>query len=253
MKIGAQLYTLRMFCQNEADIDDSLKKVAEMGYEYIQVSGLADIGAENLRRIADKYNLRIILTHTAPDRVLNDTDKVISDHKILGAKYVGIGSMLEHYHNGREGLEAFIRDFKPVAQKYAAAGMQFMYHNHDFEFQKIDGKLMIDYLVERFTPEELGFVLDTFWVQAGGADPTVWLKKLAGRVNTIHFKDFGISSEGNRLMKPVLEGNLNWDGIFAACDAAGVQYAFIEQDDCYDDNPFDCLRTSLVNLKAKGF
>jgi len=250
MKIGAQLYTLRDFCDNEANIDASFQKVAAMGYEYIQVSGVADIGAQNLRSIADKYNLKIILTHSNPDRVLNDTGALIEEHKIMGATYIGIGSMPGQY---REDMAAFVRDFKPVAQKIAKAGLKFMYHNHDFEFAKIDGKLMMDHLIEGFSADEMGFVLDTFWVQAGGSEPALWLEKLAGRVNTIHFKDFGMMPEKGRVMMPVLEGNLNWPSIFAACKKAGVQYAFIEQDDCNGVSPFDCLETSLRNLQVQGF
>jgi len=249
MKIGAQLYTLREFCKDEAGIDESFAKVAAIGYKYIQVSGLADIGAANMRRIADKHGLSIILTHSAPARVLNDTDALIEEHKIMGASYIGIGSMPGEYRND---IAAFVRDFAPAARKIKAAGMQFMYHNHDFEFVKLEGKLLIDHIVDAFAAEDLGFVLDTFWVQAGGGDPAWWLRKLKGRVNTIHFKDFGILND-ERAMMPVLEGNLNWPEIFAACVDAGVDYAFIEQDDCNGVCPFECLKTSFDNLHAKGF
>ena len=253
MKIGAQLYTVRNFCQSEGDIDASFAKVAQMGYEYIQVSGLADIGAENMRRLADKHELKIILSHSSPDRVRLDTDKLIAEHKIMGADYIGIGSMPEGYRGSRAGVEAFIADFLPAAQNIAAAGLHFMYHNHDFEFAKIDGKLVFDYLVEGFSPREMGFVLDTFWVQAGGDDPAVWLKKLAGRLDTIHFKDYGMSADGKRIMLPILEGNLNWERIFAACEDSGAAYAFIEQDDCNGADPFECLKLSLDNLRARGY
>ena len=248
MKIGAQLYTLREFCKDEAGIDESFAKVAAIGYKYIQVSGLANIGAENMRRIADKHGLTIILTHSPAARVLNDTDALIEEHKIMGAGYIGIGSMPDEY---RGDLAAFIRDFTAAAKKIKAAGLQFMYHNHDFEFVKLDGKLMIDHIVDEFDADTLGFVLDVFWVQAGGGDPAWWLRKLKGRVNTIHFKDFGILND-ERAMMPVLEGNLNWPEIFAACKDAGVDYAFIEQDDCNGVCPFECLKTSFDNLHAIG-
>ena len=229
MKIGAQLYTIRDFCKSEAAIDESFSKIAAIGFEYIQVSGLADIGAANMRRLADKHGLSIILTHSNPERVKNDTAKLIEEHKIMGASYIGIGSMPGGY---RTDVDAFLRDYAPAAQMIADAGLHFMYHNHHFEFEKLNGKLIMDALADGFAPSLMGFVLDTFWVQAGGADPALWLRKLKGRVNTIHFKDFGIANGDARIMLPVLEGNLNWCGIFEACKDAGVQYAFIEQDDC---------------------
>ena len=250
MKIGAQLYTLREQCDNAENIDAVFAQLSAVGYEYVQVSGIADIGAENLRRIADKHSLKIRLTHSQPDRVLNDTDALIEAHKIMGASYIGIGSMPDRYH---ADIDAFIRDFKPAAQKIAAAGMKFMYHNHDFEFAKINGKLIMEHLMDGFTADEMGFVLDTFWVQAGGADPAVWLKKLAGRVDTIHLKDFGMIPGTGRAMMPVMEGNMNWESILDACKDAGVRYAFIEQDDCNGEDPMDCLTISFNNLRAKGY
>jgi len=250
MKIGAQLYTLREFGKTEADIDSTFQKVAAIGFEYVQVSGLADIGAANMRRFADKHGLKIILTHSNPERIQNDTEALIEEHKVMGATYIGIGAMPDRY---RDDPQAFVRDFKPAAQKIAAAGMTFMYHNHAFEFAKHDGKLLLDHLIEGFCAEEMGFTLDTYWVQVGGADPAAWLRKLTGRVDTVHFKDFAVLPDNDRAMYPVLSGNLNWPAILEAAEGAGVQYAFIEQDECNGENPFDCLQTSFNNLKAKGY
>jgi sugar phosphate isomerase/epimerase len=121
-----------------------------------------------------------------------------------------------------------------------------MYHNHDFEFEKRDGKLIMDRLAEGFPAEMMGFTLDTYWVQAGGGCPAAWLKKLKGRVNVIHIKDMAWKA-GKIIMSEVMEGNLNWPGIIEAGKEAGVLYAMVEQDDCYGACPFDCLRTSFIN------
>ena len=107
--------------------------------------------------------------------------------------------------------------------------------------------------------DELGFTLDTFWVQAGGGDPAWWLKKLAGRTPCIHFKDMGFRSlpEGNsvgrgRIMLPVGEGNMNNEAIIAAALENGAKYALVEQDDCNGEDPFDCLRRSYAYLTSRG-
>ena len=122
-----------------------------------------------------------------------------------------------------------------------------MYHNHDFEFEKYGDKLMLEILKHDFPL--IGFILDTYWVQAGGGDPAAWLTQFTGRVPVIHFKDMSWS-KGSKRMAEIMEGNLNWPAIFAACQPAGVEYAMVEQDDCYGKDPFEALRTSFNNLKG---
>ena len=258
MKIGAQLYTVYKFTQTEEDFESTIKKVADMGYTYVQVSGIGPIPADKVREICDKYGQKIIITHAKPDRVLNDTENVIKEHKIMGANYVGIGGMPDEYKEDLAGINRFIADFTPPAKKIQEAGMKFMYHNHQFEFLKYDGKLIIDWLAEGFSKELMGFTLDTYWTQVGGCDPAFYLRKFKGRVDTIHFKDIAlikIPGEYFQVQKmcEVLEGNLNWQEIFAACKDAGVMYAFVEQDDKYMGDPFDCLKLSFDNLKKQGY
>jgi len=246
MKIGAQLYTVREYTQTAADFATTIKKVADMGYEYVQVSAIGPIPAQEVADICKANGVGIAITHTSPARIKDETDAVIAEHKIMGANYIGIGSMPVDYRN-KEGIGRFIADFTPAAEKIHAADMTLMYHNHAFEFEKFDGKLMMDYLVEDFP--KIGFTLDTYWVQAGGADPAAWLKKLSGRVGVIHFKDMAWSG-GNQLMAEVMEGNLNWESIFVASRSAGVKYAMVEQDNCYGADPFKCLKTSFDNLEG---
>lgn len=257
MTIGAQLYTVRGFTQNEKDFDECIAKIREIGYTCVQVSGAGPIAPETIRSICDSHNIRIVLTHTSPDRVLNDTGGVIADHKAMGADYIGIGGLPEKYRGGAEAVAKFSIDYAHAAKRISSAGMKFMYHNHHFEFEKLDGKLMIDRLAEGFPSELMGFILDTYWIQAGGGDSAQWLKKFSGRVEAIHFKDMCITRDENgaakQTMCPILEGNLNWPAIFEACESSGVKYAFIEQDDCGGACPFECLKTSLKNLNKYGY
>jgi len=246
MKIGAQLYTVREFTQNAEDFAATIKKVAEIGYKYVQISAIGSIPTQEVADICNANGVGIVITHTNQARVKDETDAVIAEHRIMGANYIGIGSMPTEYRS-HEGIKRFIADYSPAAEKIRAAGMTFMYHNHAFEYAKYDGKLMMDYLAEGLT--NMGFTLDTYWVQVGGADPAAWLKKLAGRVNVVHLKDV-IWADDKHLMGEVMEGNLNWESIFAACREAGVQYAMVEQDNCYGADPFQCLKTSFDNLKG---
>jgi len=250
MKTGAQLYTVRDYCKNENDYFDTMQKVADMGYEYAQLSGWGGFGAELVREGIDRSGVKIPLTHYNPAAVRDKTDEVIAFHKTIGAEYIGIGAMPGDYERTLEGVKKFCADFNPAAEKIKSAGMQFMYHNHAFEFEKFGELNMLEIIAEGIP--FCGFVLDTYWVAFAGADPAAWLKKFAGRVDTIHFKDMKIINN-NQMMCEVCEGNLNWNTIFAACKTAGVKYAFVEQDDCYGVSPFDCLKKSKINLTEAGF
>jgi sugar phosphate isomerase/epimerase len=155
--------------------------------------------------------------------------------------------MPNEYERDVQGVKRFISDFTPAAERINAAGMKFMYHNHAFEFEKYDGKRMIEYLMDDFP--SAGFTLDTYWVQYAGAAPAAWLRKLKGRVPVIHLKDMSFVKDQQRMCE-VGEGNLNWPIILNACKDAGVAYALVEQDDCYGADPFECLRISYKNLEG---
>jgi len=251
MKIGAQLYTVREFTQTSKDFANTIKKIAKIGYETVQISGIStSIPATEVAEICNAHNLEIIITHTHPDRIKNDTAALIKDHEIMNCNYIGIGAIPGSYGHTKQGFENFVKDFTPAATAIKKSGKKFMYHNHDFEFIKFDDKTALDYLSENLP--NTGFTLDTYWVQMGGGDPAFWIEKLAGKVDVIHVKDLSIIN-GERRMSEVLEGNLNWDAIFETCKIAGVKYAMVEQDDCYGADPFKCMETSLQNLKKQGF
>ncbi|MCL2461287.1 MAG: sugar phosphate isomerase/epimerase [Defluviitaleaceae bacterium] len=252
MYYGAQLYTVREFTQTEADFERTIEKVAKMGYKWAQLSAAGPIPAKKIREICDRYGVKIPLTHTDANKILHNTQEVIEDHRIMGADYIGLSYLDGEYRRTREGIERFAADYAPAIEEIGRAGLKFMYHNHDFEFQKSEGKLVFDHIID-LLPKSVGFVLDLFWIQAGGGDPAWWIEKLAGRVDTIHFKDM-VMYDGERRMCEIFEGNLNWERIYSACEKAGVKWAFVEQDDCYGKDQFECLKLSLDNMeKYKKF
>ncbi|MEG1426102.1 MAG: sugar phosphate isomerase/epimerase [Oscillospiraceae bacterium] len=241
MEIGAQLFTMRNFIQQERDIEYTLQKIAEIGYKTVQVSAIGKIAPERLREICDQNDLKIVLTHTSPDRILYETEAVIREHRILGCDYIGLGAMPEKYRDS-EFLPRFMVDYGEAAKKIAASGKLLMYHNHNFEFEKINGKRIIETLMESFAPEELGFTLDTYWVQAAGADVCCWLEKLKGRIPCIHLKDMTVHGFKS-LMAPVLEGNMNFVGILET----------IKKLNCTKYLLVICMKKSYDNLAKLGW
>lgn len=257
MKTGAQLYTVRAYTQNEKDFERSMKRIAEMGYKTVQISAVGkEIRPERLREICDSQGLEIVLTHSDVNRILYDTDKLIAEHDIMGCKYIGLGAMPDKYRTP-EWLAHFADDFKEPAKKMADAGKLLMYHNHNFEFRKVKAegaaqeKRILEYLMEWFTPQELGFTLDTYWVQAAGADVCQWIRLLADRIPCVHLKDMAVTEAGS-VMAPVMEGNLNFAAILQELENTSCKYLLVEQDIC-QGSPFDCLKTSYDNLAAAGY
>ena len=259
--IGAQLYTLRDYCKTPEDLENTLERVAEMGYRAVQLSGVCACDPVWLMGVLDRLGLVAPLTHTAPKLLLENTDAVIAAHKTLGADYIGIGAApgifqkVEPRRPLDEIWNEFKENFTPVIEKIKAAGLQFGYHHHDREFAKLaNGKLFIDELCECFTPDECAMIVDTYWVQAGGSDPAAWLRKLDGRIQCIHFKDMSYSTEDQKVrMAPIGEGNINWDAVFAAVRESDIKYVFVEQDNAYGEDPFDCMERSLKFIRAGGF
>ncbi len=247
MQLGAQFYTIREFCKTPEGIAESLKKVADIGYKTVQISGTCAFDAEWMRDELKKNDLKCVITHTKPEQIVGETEKVIEEHKTFGCNRIGIG----FYDVAKNGVQSFIDYYKDAAKLIKEKGMFLSYHNHDAEFMKTDGKLIIDHILDAFSPDEMGFTLDTYWVQSGGGDPIWWLNKLKGRTPCIHFKDMAFV-EKERRMAVIGEGNMNFEGIIKAAIDNGVEYALVEQDNCYGEDPFDCLKRSYEYLKAQG-
>lgn len=254
MKIGAQLYTVRDYCKDLDSLSETLKKVAGIGYTTVQLSGTCDCEADWLNAQLAANGLRCVLTHTAPAKLQEQLPTVCEYHKQLACKYVGLGM----YHMMKEDPAAeyakFLELYKGVARQLKENGLYFMYHNHDQEFYKLDGKTILQKMAEDFAADEMGFTLDTFWVQAGGANPADFLRELKGRVPCIHLKDFayGRGSDFRANMAAVGEGNINFEAVIHAAADAGTDYLLVEQDDCHGEDPFECLKRSYDHLRALG-
>ena len=246
MKIGAQLYTVREACKDLDSFAEAMKRVADMGYTTVQVSGTCAYEGQWLKNELDKNGLKCVITH--PGDFMDDVDALCQKHKIFDCKYLGLGSYNFRGEDYAEVYPKFVELYKPVAQKIKGNGQYFMYHNHHFEFQRFDGMTVLEHIAKDFAGDELGFTLDTFWVQAGGASIVEYMDLLKGRLPCIHLKDF----KYDRLYAPIGEGNINFNAVASAAEAAGTEYLLVEQDNCYGEDPFDCLNRSFKYLKSMG-
>lgn len=247
--LGAQLYTVREFTKTPADVRRTFQKVRDIGYEAVQVSGLGPIEPEELKEIAAATELKIVATHIAYQRIVDEPEAVIAEHKLWDCPHVAIGGMPKEYRSG-EGFHKFAVEASQAVRPLIEAGLSFSYHNHSFELERFGDRLGLEIVYEDSDPAMISAEIDTYWIQHGGANPVTWLRRLRDRMKIVHFKDMAIV-DGKQVFAEVGEGNLEWPQIIEACRDAGVEWYLIEQDICQQD-PFESLATSFRNLQELG-
>jgi sugar phosphate isomerase/epimerase len=250
MKITAQVYNCREYAKTPEDIRDTLVRIKALGFDVIQISGIGPCDPDLLAAWVKEIGLEVCLTHAPWPRLADPEElkKVIAENKKLGCALVGLGSRpVDIFPNSYEGWTRFIKRAREVCRRIKGEGLNFSYHNHDFEFEQWNGVRAIDRLIEE--APELYFTLDVFWVQAGGANPLKYIKKLEGRVKVAHLKDFRIVNR-TRQFAEIGQGNMDWDEIIPLCESSGVVYAAIEQDADWLVDPFESLAMSRKFLTA---
>ena len=117
MKLGAQFFTLRERNKTPEGLYNSFKTVKEIGYQVVQMSAICQIEAERLKSFSDEFELPITCTHSAFDRIVNDTDALIKEHVTYGCPVIGIGSMPNEYRDSVEGARAFMEAVREPMKK----------------------------------------------------------------------------------------------------------------------------------------
>ncbi len=251
-QFGLQLYSIREALKTEEDFAASMKKIADMGYKDLHTAGCV-IDEKRYIELIKENGMSICGTHYDYNKIVNDVEGTIKLHRLWETNNIGIGGMPGEAREDLAGLKSFIATYNKMAKIYAAEGFKLTYHNHAFEFIRRDGtKTMMDIMYEEFDPENVSFVLDTCWVQAGGGDVRHWIEKLEGRLDIIHLKDCISVGEGwsgrSISMTEVGNGTLWMEGIIDTARRTGVKYYVVEQDSCPGD-PFDSIKQSADYLK----
>lgn len=247
--IALQLYTLRDPAKK--DLADTLKKAREMGWEYVQWSGMPNLPAEKIREALDAAGLKAIAAHVGVEAFEKDFDGSVQFWKTVGVKDVAPGGMMNDCKANLEGWLKGAQRLDAVGAKLRGVGMRLSYHNHSFEFEKFadDPRCKLEILMAATRPEHLCSELDTAWAFTAGADPAAFLRKHRGRCPVIHAKDV-TKAGGKTQLKPLGQGDLNWQDIFAAGRESGVEWYVYEQDSG-EGSPFDYARASYEFLSKQ--
>ena len=246
MKLGAQFYSIRDNTTTPEALYEAFKAIKNIGYAAVQMSAICEIDAKLLKFYSEEFSLPITCTHSPFDRIINDTDNLIQEHLIYGCPTIGLGYMPNEYHEGT-GVYDFVEILREPIRKIKAAGLNFAYHNHAFEFKSVEGKLMFDILIDELP--ELDFILDTYWVKYAGYDYLEYIKRLGkDRLKNVHFKD--MKTEPNGDICPCGEGIIDFAPVVKLCDELGIVNALVEQDNAPDSgDSIGQMAISYNNLK----
>ncbi|MCC6457322.1 MAG: sugar phosphate isomerase/epimerase [Caldilineaceae bacterium] len=250
IRLAAQIYTIRASVKTIPDFAESMRKVRAMGYTGIQLDWdhHRDVPPAAIKQMCDDAGLVICCSHFDYDLFVSELHSIIERQQIWDCAYTAIVEMPERYHaEGESGYQRFAAEATEIGAALAQARIVLSYHNHSFEFVRFGGRSGLATIFAESDPRYLQAELDTYWIQHGGGDPAAWIRQLSNRMPVVHFKDMVMSLEGKQLFAEVGAGNLNWQAIWAATEAASVNWCVVEQDFCPRD-PFESLQMSHTYL-----
>lgn len=253
--IAAQLYTLRRFLDSPEKLPGTFKKLKKAGYDAAQISGVCDIPAAELRKIMTDAGVKPIGAHIALARFRDDEfKKTMDDCHEWGIRYAAIPWLEAETFKTLDDWEKVFREFESIAKKAAKEGIIIQYHNHCFEFTKTGvqdgkgGKTLLDILYDSTTV--LQSEIDFGWVARANQSPVHWAEKMKGRMDQVHFKDWGIDI-WEPIWRALGEGGIDWPAVAKTCLQGGTHTFIVEQDECPATNdPFKSLEISRDYLRG---
>ncbi|MCX6343744.1 MAG: sugar phosphate isomerase/epimerase [Armatimonadetes bacterium] len=243
-QVAAQLYTIRDFIQTPEDIASSLKKIREIGYSAIQISGMGPIDEGELSRILQGEGLTCCATHEPGARIISEPEAIVERLNKLDCKYTAYPYPAGVDFSTLDAVKSFAADLNSAGKVLYDSGKTLAYHNHQIEFRRFAGQTILDIIYAETDPRYLQGEIDAYWVQYGGGNPLDWCKKLKGRLPLLHMKDYMITNDNQPTFAEIGNGNLDWKSIVAEAESGGCEWFIVEQDTCAGD-PFDSLRISF--------
>ncbi len=254
MEAGINLYSIRRLLQTESDFLSTVIKLKETGYSYVQFSG-APYLPERIKRVSEKSDMPVLLTHVPLDRIVNDTQALMEEHESFGCKNIGLGFLPIDIIRKEDDFIRTIEKLEKAGEQMCQNGFSLHYHNHHSEFFKYKNGTAFEYIV-RNAPH-IYFTLDTYWVQYGGEDIYALLDRLTGRIKCVHLKDYSIVYDAEKKVMtpsfaPVGDGTLDFLRIVEKMKKVGAEYFFVEQDDASEmENPFAPIEKSIKYIRSK--
>jgi len=257
--VGLQLYTIRDAMS--ADVKGSLQKVSDLGYKNLELADYSNgkfygYTASEFKKMVSDMGMEVLSSHTAVEAegvTLENAKKMADDHAELGVKFC-VHPWVEEEDRNVETYKRMVADWNEVGRIMKGAGIQFGYHNHNFEFDNLNGIVpFYDILMPELDPDLVTMEIDIFWASKAGQDLVEMFNRYPGRFQLFHLKDmftheapfFDVTKDD---IAPVGAGVIDFKRILAAKEVAGMKYMFVEDDNQGNGKPFEALETSIRNL-----
>jgi len=237
--LGLQLYTVRDMMAE--DLLATLELVADVGYREVEFAGYFDTPPADVRRHLAAAGLRAPAAHIGYDEFAANVNAVIEHAAAVGHEFVVVPAVPGHERGTLDDYLRHAENFNRWSAVCRSAGLRFGYHNHDFEFAEIDGKLPYDVLLAETDPSRVEMELDLAWARAGNADALKYFEAWPGRFPLCHIKDLDRNGEE----ADIGEGDVAFERIFASAKQAGLQHGFVER-----DHPADARESIRHNFEA---
>ena len=244
-RIGLQLYTVRRAMQ--ADVEATLARVAATGYTEVEFAGYFGKSPGEVGAILDRHGLAAPAAHVS--MAADQWRAALDAARVIGHRYLVVAWIPAEQRQTLDAYKRMAQDFNRLAAEARAAGLQFAYHNHDFEFAPLEGRLPFDVLLAETDPTLVQLEMDLYWITKGGQDPLAYFARYPGRFPMVHVKDSAGAPEHR--MVDVGAGTIDFRKIFARRKQAGIRHFFVEHDEPAD--AFASIRASYEYLKRLEF
>lgn len=243
-QVGVQLYTVRDHLTTAEDYQESLQKIADIGYKSVQVSGPRPIDEGDIASLCAEKGLVINSSHEDSHLILNNPARVVENLEAFGCRYTAYPYPKDIDLGSEPALEALIDGLESSGRILSEAGKVLTYHNHALELEEINGVPVLELIYGRSDPRFLQGEIDTYWIHAGGSSPQAWCARLRDRLPLLHLKDYALDGDGEPRFAEIGQGVLDFRTIIATAEASGCQWFIVEQDTCPGD-PFDSIEMSF--------
>lgn len=250
LPIALQLYSIREDAAK--DFKGTMQEVKKMGYDGVELAGLYDHTSEEIRDILNEIGLTAVSAHVAYLEFMTDIAAAVQRYKTIGCKYVVIPFLTQEYRYGTDQFREVMANIPKIGEECHKAGLKLLYHNHDFEFIKMeDGRYVLDYMFEELPQEILETEIDSCWVKFVGIDPVEYIKRYEGRSPIVHLKDFVQNPEF--AFRPVGYGIQDFPAILEEALTAKTEWVVVEQDHHPERSAIEDAKMSIDYLKALGW
>jgi len=246
--IGIQLYTVRR--ELTRDVEGTLRRLAGIGYREVEFAGYPEGTAQSLRKILDRLRLSAPSGHVGIQALRGDWDRTLDQAATVGQRYVVVAFVPPNERRTMDDWRRIAGLFNKAGEAARASGLTLGYHNHDFEFVPLEGRLPYDLLLQETDPGLVKLELDLYWITKSGQDPLAYFAKWPGRFPLVHVKD--MDATPRKFFAPVGKGVIDFARIFKRSKLAGIRHYFYEQDEV-SGPPFADAATSFAYLRALTF